>query len=280
MTLEGERTTCANCGRALPRRAGSGRHRRYCNATCRSAARRERARRGPAEVRPAQDALTATGRQEDIDSMDALAADLAAVTDSARRLAGELSGSRGSTPLDAVSTARDLMRMGDRLQRVAVDRARAAGHTWQELGDVLGTTRQAAFQRFGRPIDPRTGAPMTGATVPGAVDRALEVLADVAEGRWREACEDFDDTMAARLDPDRLAAGWAQVIGMVGSFERIGEPRAYPAGDYTIVDTPLYFEAGELTGRISYDRAGKVAGLHFLPSNRLDPEARARPGSG
>ena len=210
--------------------------------------------------------------------MDAVAADLTAVTDTARRLAGELSGGRGSTPLDAVTTTRDLMRVGDRLLRVAVDRARAAGHTWQELGEVLGTTRQAAFQRFGRPIDPRTGQPMAGAILPGAADRALGLLADVAEGRWREATSGFDDTMAARLGPDRLAAGWAQVIGMVGAFERIGEPRAYPAGDYTIVDTPLYFEAGELNGRISYDRAGKVAGLHFLPSNRLDPEARPTPG--
>ena len=104
------------------------------------------------------------GRQEDIDSVDALAAGLTAVTDTARRLAGELPGDRG-------------------------------------------TTRQAAFQRFGRPIDPRTGAPMAGAILPGAADRALELLADVAEGRWREATRDFDDTMAARLGPDRLAAG-------------------------------------------------------------------------
>ena len=47
------------------------------------------------------------------------------------------------------------------LLRAAVDRARVEGRTWQEIGDILGTTRQAAFQRFGRPIDPRTGAPMS-----------------------------------------------------------------------------------------------------------------------
>jgi hypothetical protein len=43
----------------------------------------------------------------------------------------------------------------------AVDRARDAGHSWREIGEVLGTTRQAAFQRFGHPVDPRTGTPMS-----------------------------------------------------------------------------------------------------------------------
>lgn len=36
------------------------------------------------------------------------------------------------------------------------------------------------------------------------------------------------------------------------------------AGDYTVVNVPLRFEAAELTGRVSYDRAGQVAGLYFL----------------
>lgn len=32
----------------------------------------------------------------------------------------------------------------------AVERARAAGATWAEIGSALGITRQAAYQRFGR----------------------------------------------------------------------------------------------------------------------------------
>jgi hypothetical protein len=31
-----------------------------------------------------------------------------------------------------------------------------------------------------------------------------------------------------------------------------------------VVDVPLRFEAAELTGRVSYDRSGQVAGLFFL----------------
>ena len=47
-------------------------------------------------------------------------------------------------------------------------------------------------------------------------------------------------------------------------YQGLGEPVAYQAGDYTVVDVPLRFEAAEMTGRVSYDRAGQVAGLFFL----------------
>ena len=57
---------------------------------------------------------------------------------------------------------------------------------------------------------------------------------------------------------------WAQVIGTAGGYEGMGEPAAHQAGDYTVVDVPLRFEAAEMTGRVSYDRAGHVAGLFFL----------------
>jgi hypothetical protein len=53
--------------------------------------------------------------------------------------------------MDAVAAARELSRVTDVALRAAVDRARAAGHSWSRIGEVLGTTRQAAFQRFGRP---------------------------------------------------------------------------------------------------------------------------------
>ncbi|MGH3624269.1 MAG: hypothetical protein ACRDQ5_21195, partial [Sciscionella sp.] len=63
----------------------------------------------------------------------------------------------------AVIAARDLARTVEEAMRAAVEDAREAGHTWQEIGNVLGTSRQAAFQRFGRPVDPRTGVPMADA---------------------------------------------------------------------------------------------------------------------
>ncbi len=69
--------------------------------------------------------------------------------------------------------------------------------------------------------------------------------------------------MTQALDAQGLAAAWAQVVGMAGEYQGMGEPVAHQAGDYTVVDVPLRFEAAELTGRVSYDRAGQVSGLFF-----------------
>lgn len=168
--------------------------------------------------------------------------------------------------------ARELVGIAQEALQVAVDQARRAGHTWQEIGDILHTTRQAAFQRFGRPVDPRTGEPMSNKLLPGAADKAVELMTELSQNRWEAVRRDFDPTMAAQLDADRVAAAWAQVTGMVGRYEGMGDPFARQLGDYTVVDVPLEFEAGQMTGRVSYTQTGQVAGLYIL-----QPEAAAKP---
>jgi hypothetical protein len=51
---------------------------------------------------------------------------------------------------------------------------------------------------------------------------------------------------------------------MVGAYESMGEPVAREIGEHIVVDVPLTFEAGEMTGRVAYDHAGRVAGLFVL----------------
>lgn len=42
-------------------------------------------------------------------------------------------------------------------------------------------------------------------------------------------------------------------------------------GDYTVVDIPLRFKAGRMNARVSYDSAGKVAGVFILDPRPADP---------
>ncbi|GAA5196401.1 hypothetical protein GCM10023322_65240 [Rugosimonospora acidiphila] len=168
-------------------------------------------------------------------------------------------------PLDTIAMMQGAAQSLSEGLRDAVERARSSGSSWADVGRVLGTTRQAAFQRFGRPTDPRTGRPMAENVLPGAADRAVGLFCDLVAARWHSAHRDFDERVAGRLDAPRLAAAWAALIGRVGPYERMGTPMVYPAGDLTSVDVPLFFEAGERIGRVSYDRHGKVAGLFFLP---------------
>lgn len=151
------------------------------------------------------------------------------------------------------------------LLRAAVERARAEGHTWQEIGEVVGTTRQAAFQRFGKAVDPRTGQVMTPG-VPDAADRALALLSEYTAARFERVRDDFDEIMRRELHTEKLASVWALVVGSVGAFERFGEPVVHAAGDLTVVDVLMHFEAGTAVAQVSFRREGTVAGLFIRPA--------------
>ena len=148
---------CGACGRQLPPQQGRGRRRRYCDATCRSAARRQRA--GAPYRQPAgwsaptdvKEGFAPARRHANLDATKSVADPVAStVRATAGRLAEELSRPGPGAPLAAVAAARELSAATDAALQAAVDRARAAGNSWKRIGDVLGTTRQAAFQRFGR----------------------------------------------------------------------------------------------------------------------------------
>jgi Protein of unknown function (DUF3887) len=166
--------------------------------------------------------------------------------------------------LAAVRTAQELSALAAEALRLAVDLARADGCTWQELGDVLGVTRQAAFQRFGQPVDPRTGKPTSEAMMPGAAGHATQLMIDWIGGRYGAVTADFNQMMAEKMSASGLADAWAQLAGLVGRYQRMGEPAARQAGDLTIVDIPMSFEASDMKGRVVYDKDGKVAGLFVL----------------
>ncbi|MFD5816721.1 DUF3887 domain-containing protein [Streptomyces sp. NPDC059618] len=198
-------------------------------------------------------------------SLAGLAARLAA---QAAALAGS-AGSPVAQPayLDLVRLAEDVDGLAEQVLKLCVQQCRDAGHTWQEIGDLLGVTRQAAFQRFGKPIDPRTGEPMDKTVrMTDAAARATEIAAAVLDGRMDEARRSFNaEVLAAFTDEVRLD-GLATVAGLVGAFEGFGEgePFVRRIGDHTVVDVPLRYEAGDMKARVAFDTDEKVAGLFIL----------------
>jgi hypothetical protein len=260
---------CLACGRPLPLQQGRGRKRRYCDDRCRDAARRKRGRLDGSGPQTVKQNLTADNRHGYLDAMDGMSsADdpvVLRVADAGRRLVGEFT--RGASPGDAVAAARDLSAAAEAALQAAVDRARAAGQSWREIGDVLGTTRQAAFQRFGQPADPRTGEPMSRAVPAGTVERATEFLDAFTACQWDEVLGAFNDAMLERHDVNLLARGWAHMIGMFGRYEGSGQVNPIPAGGGSMVDIRLDFEAGEAMLFIRFDSDGKVAGLRLHPAS-------------
>ncbi|WP_062436921.1 DUF3887 domain-containing protein [Herbidospora daliensis] len=165
---------------------------------------------------------------------------------------------------DSIGHAMGMQAAADDVVRAVVQQARQSGATWQVIGDALGVTRQAAFQRYGKPIDPRTGEPMNTTPLPGAAELAASVIDALASGQWTQVTEQFDPSMRDGLSEDALAAAWAQIVGLAGAFEGRGEPEIVRAGDLTITNTPLALEAGDYTVRIAFRDDRTIAGLHIL----------------
>jgi hypothetical protein len=139
---------CAACGRELPPQRGRGRVRLYCDASCRSKARRNRAN--------VNIGLTNPDREGNLDSVPEAASGntrpaLSRVIAAARLALDDVPADAALTPLETVAVVRSLARVVEDGMREAVLLARQAGNTWAQIGELLGTTRQAAFQRFGRP---------------------------------------------------------------------------------------------------------------------------------
>jgi hypothetical protein len=152
--------SCRACGRELPPRTGRGRIRLYCNASCRSAARRTR-QADCASPEYVKINLTSCSREGNLNNVPDIvpAGDRSARTraiNAARVAFGGVPPDTALTPLEDIIIIRSLTRIVEDGMRQAVQRARQAGHTWAEIGELLGTTRQAAFQRFGHSRSDRT----------------------------------------------------------------------------------------------------------------------------
>lgn len=167
-------------------------------------------------------------------------------------------------PLAAVAAANSLVRAGEDVLRALVRQARAAGHTWSDIGDVLGTSRQAAQQRFARTTE---GAPSMPEALAGAEERASAHLDALLDGRYDDLSADFDDRMRAGLPVSKLSQTTAQLTAQVGALRERGEPTVKMLGGFTTVDIPLTFERAPLKARIAYDDAGRITGLFLLDPN-------------
>jgi hypothetical protein len=169
--------------------------------------------------------------------------------------------------LDLVRRALRVDDLADQVLKLCVQQSRDAGHTWQEIGDLLGVTRQAAFQRFGKPIDPRTGEPMDKTVhMADAAERAIEIVTAVLDGRMDEARQSFNAQVLEAFTDKVRGDGLATVAGLVGAFEGFGEgePFVRRIGDHTVVDVPLRYEAGDMKARVAFDTDEKVAGIFIL----------------
>jgi hypothetical protein len=168
-----------------------------------------------------------------------------------------LRGEEGAaSSLSALLSARTAAEAIEQATRLIVDKARATGSTWQEIGELLAITRQAAQQRFGQVTAPSEHGPL--------VSRAAEVIRQVNESAWQDVTADWDEVMRRELGAERLQEAWQQIIASAGPLQAIGEASVSRKGPYRIADVPLIFEHGPMKARVVFNYAAKISGLFVL----------------
>jgi len=162
--------------------------------------------------------------------------------------------------------------------QVAVQEARSAGRTWAEIGETLGTSRQAAFKRFGEVINPVNGQKITGAptsmqTICELTERVFDLI---STADYQQLEQLIHPDVREELTAELIADTWQRVLTDIGAKETYSDTHvALPAGQRidddeqllgTVVGvTTLQHEAGEAVGRVAVDDQQKVVGILILP---------------
>lgn len=151
-------------------------------------------------------------------------------------------------PLALVAATDALAASGQRLLAGAVDEARAAGHSWSEIGAALGVSRQAAQQRFSASREPGPEAADDSVRWLGPVTRATEMdeLALAGEAGWmldapgssrhrltrtNQPWEHARASIFSREATRLVEQGW-RLVGVRGPHAHLVRPVASAAADH------------------------------------------------
>jgi hypothetical protein len=171
--------------------------------------------------------------------------------------------------LRAIAATRSLETIVDDTLRALVEQARAAGHTWAEIGEILHVSRQAAFQRFGGGRRPPAGEDAVEVPVQDAVEYAVPVLQAFLDSRWDDARSTFDERMLQACSVELLADVREKVRREAGEVQTLGTPAVSVRDGYTLVDIPVALERADGFGRVVLNADRQVAGFFIRPREAL-----------
>ena len=139
-------------------------------------------------------------------------------------------------------------------------------------------SKQAAYKRFGKPVDPHSGAAITAHGVTSVVAITEQVFRCIAAGDHDQLEGLMHPRTVQELPRTEIAAVWAQALAEVGTLEGFSDTHVeLPDGTRLAEDdevlgtvvgaTTLQCEAGELVGRVAVTAEGQVVGLLIVPTD-------------
>jgi hypothetical protein len=145
---------------------------------------------------------------------------------------------RAGAPLEQLATASELAdrlrARGDELLDHFVDAARASGSSWTEIGCALGTSKQAAHERFAALAEPAPGQSPFGLT--GTAADVLTEAAAAARDLGHHYIRPEHLVLGLLAQPEELAAQVLAELGITTPAvvervrERLGTSTPRPAG--------------------------------------------------
>jgi hypothetical protein len=129
------------------------------------------------------------------------------------QLKGEVPAGTPIERLAAAAALADRLRArGDELLDDFVDAARSSGSSWTEIGCALGTSKQAAHERFGALADPLPGQAPFGLT--GTAADVLRAAADQARELGHHYIRPEHLILGVLAQPEELAAHVLAELGV------------------------------------------------------------------
>jgi hypothetical protein len=172
-------------------------------------------------------------------------------------------GTEGDSAIAAVAATRSLGLIVEDTLHALVQQARADGHTWAEIGQVLRVTRQAAFKRFGATAREGLFDDVDVPALNGAEARALGLLDDFLQRRLAELHGQFGARMRERISLEVVESHRAKMEPRYGNVLEVGTPIVGVRLGHTFVEVPLALERGDLRARVVFDLDGEVVGFRL-----------------
>lgn len=142
------------------------------------------------------------------------------------------------TPLEQLAAASELAELlrarGDQLLDEFVNEARLTGSSWTEIGCTLGTSKQAAHERFAALADPQPGQAPFG--LAGTAADVLSIAAEEARELGHHYVLPEHLILGLLAQPDELAAEVLAELGVTRQIarervaERLGSGAPRPSG--------------------------------------------------
>ena len=98
------------------------------------------------------------------------------------------------------------------------------------------------------------------------ISQAKKFVKLLDDGDFKSAAENFDGSMTAALQPDKLQEMWKSMTKKFGDFVDIVGTRTEKKSGYDIVFVTCRFENNTFDMKVVFNSAGQIAGLFFVPT--------------